>query len=100
MTERVVPDVIELLDSYGQRLRWIHIPDSRTVSGASGFPDFIITGPHGILYRECKPRRSSQLGRNQIAWKYMLLAAGANCGVWAQEDLDDGTAQRELEELL
>jgi hypothetical protein len=99
VTEAIVPEVAELLDNFGGRLRWIHIPDSRLLLGSRGFPDYIIAGRRGILFRECKPRRSSPLRPGQTAWRYMLQAAGADWGVWAQEDLDDGTAERELEAI-
>jgi hypothetical protein len=99
-TEAVVPGVIELLDTYGDQLRWIHIGDSRIVSGTNGFPDFVILGPRGMLYRECKPHVRSPLSPHQTGWRYGLIAAGANYAVWTQEDLDNGTAERELEALL
>jgi hypothetical protein len=101
MSEQVVPDVIDLLcsDRYAGKLRWIHVPDSRQLGGAKGFPDFLIAGPAGIILRECKPRRDSHLSPHQTTWRYMLVAAGVNYAVWATEDLEDGTIQRELDSL-
>jgi hypothetical protein len=100
MTEAIVLDVAELLDSYGERLRWVHIPDSRQLWGTKGCPDYLIVGSRGVLWRECKPHPSSTLRPAQTAWKYLLLAARADYAVWTQRDLDDGTAERELQAII
>ena len=99
MREAIVPEVAQLLDSYGQRLRWIHVPDSRRLYGTAGCPDYVIVGARGVLWRECKPRASSTLKPAQVAWRYLLLAAGADYAIWTQRQLDDGTAERELEAI-
>jgi hypothetical protein len=99
MTEQVVPGVIRCLDSYAHSVRWIHFPDSRGMLGSRGFPDFVIAGPRGLLFRECKPRPDSHLSPSQTAWRWMLLAAGADYAVWTQQDLDDGTIERQIDTL-
>ncbi len=99
MSEQVVTDVIELLDAYGGALQWVHVPDSRQLFGSPGFPDFVIGGAAGILFRECKPTRHSHLSPHQTTWRYMLVAAGANYAIWTGEDLADGTIARELAAL-
>lgn len=99
MNEAIVPDVMELLDTYDGRLQWIHINDARQLYGTKGFPDFIIAGPGGILFRECKPHRMSHLKPHQTSWRYTLAATGADYAIWCQEDLDNGTIERELVKL-
>lgn len=98
--ELVVPDVIEMLRAYQGRLWWLHVPDSRVGFGSAGFPDFVIVGQAGIIFRECKPHASSQLSPPQTAWRYALLGTGADYAVWTRADLEDGTIRRQLEQLL
>ena len=98
--EQVVPEVFKLLENYGDRLQWIHVPDSRPILGSSGFPDFMIVGPGGILFRECKPHARTRMSTGQVRWRWMLTAAGANYGVWDVEDLADGFIKAELEAIL
>lgn len=100
MTEAIVPEVAELLDSFGERLRWVHVPDSRQLWGTKGCPDYLIVGARGVLWRECKPHPGASLRPAQTAWRWMLLAAGADWDVWTQRDLDDRTAERELEAII
>jgi hypothetical protein len=100
VNEAIVADVMKLLASYGELVRWVHARDSRYLHGTKGFPDFLITGRGGVLFRECKPRRSSQLFPSQTAWRYLLKAAGADYGIWTQEDLDDGTIEREVDAII
>jgi hypothetical protein len=61
----------------------------------SGFPDDVIVGPAGMLYRECK-----RMGKNPTAsqqdWLDRLAAVGCDVGVWRPSDLFDGTIDREL----
>lgn len=68
--------------------RWLHLlcyhtHDSR--HSAAGFPDLVIVGPGGVLYRELK----SETGRLSIAqtcWSQGLREAGVNWSVWRPAD--------------
>jgi hypothetical protein len=71
-----------------------HTRDSRRADGA-GFPDRVIVGRGGVLWRELK-REWSDLRPAQTTWKYQLLACGQNWDVWRPSDLMSGRIRREL----
>jgi hypothetical protein len=100
MTEAIVSELAEFLDSFGERIKWIHVPDSRQLWGTRGSPDYLIVGRRGVLWRECKPRPSSRLSPAQVGWKYMLLASGQDFKVWTARDLADGTCEHEVEAIV
>lgn len=65
------------------------------MAGQRGFPDLVVAGPRGTLFRELKdawamPRPS------QTKWRYTLLAGGADYAVWRPAAWFDGTIRREL----
>jgi hypothetical protein len=96
--EAVVTEVIELLDSYGDRLLWIHIPDSRGMDGHPGFPDFLIAGRRGILFGECKPVHG-RLRPAQWSWRCILLESGQRAVTWEPYDLVSGAVRAALEAI-
>lgn len=60
-----------------------------------GFPDLVLVGAGGILYRELK----TDVGRlrpEQVVWLRQLKAAGADAGMWRPADLHSGRIEREL----
>lgn len=61
-------------------------------------PDFIIIGPAGISWREAKPDGDHPRGP-QITWKYRLMAAGADWGVWTPRDVNGGLVEAEVARL-
>lgn len=81
-------EVIKLLNARPE-LVWIHVPDSRKLQGTKGFPDLLIVGPHGILWRELKSR-VGKLRSDQVRWKYLLQANRANYAIWTEWDLLSG----------
>jgi hypothetical protein len=60
-----------------------------------GWPDLVICGPGGILYRELK-RESESPTKAQREWLEALRAAGADAAVWRPGDLLHGDVAREL----
>lgn len=76
------------------RLYVFHVRDSRR-SWGPGFPDLVILGPRGILYRECKNARNT-LSPEQRAWGSILTRAGANWSTWRPRDLLDGSVRKQL----
>jgi hypothetical protein len=71
---------------------------TRSPGSSGGFPDWVIVGPGGIYFRECK----SSDGRRslaQIAWGRAIQAAGGDYAVWRPEDLTSGHVLSELQEL-
>ncbi len=78
MTER------ELLDAVRDACRWsallcYHTFDSRR--SERGFPDLVVVGPHGVIFRELKADRG-RLTPEQVRWLDMLTEAGADADVW------------------
>lgn len=63
--------------------------------GPKGFPDWVICGPGGLIFREAK----SDDGRRslaQIAWGKALTAAGQDYAIWRPADWENGRIDTEL----
>jgi hypothetical protein len=73
-----------------------HTHDSR--QSAAGFPDWVIAGPRGVLFRENK-RQSGKLTPQQEVWARVLLAAGADYEMWRPADALDGRITAQLQRL-
>lgn len=90
--------VVELID---QR-RWLYLkahPDSRRDrESTSGFPDLLIAGLGGVLFRELK-NQSDTASRGQLAWGGVLRAAGQDWAIWRPADLLIGDIERALDAL-
>jgi hypothetical protein len=70
-----------------------HTRDSR--KSASGFPDWCLCGPDGVLFRELK-RQGKKPTRAQDEWLSALTEAGQDADVWEPADLLSGRIAREL----
>jgi VRR-NUC domain. len=88
------------------RLRTAHFRPGQTRSGrwvtpvqgdGKGFPDLVIAGPGGLLFRELKTEKG-RLTPDQQAWQAVLASAGADVAVWRPRDWPD-LIRRELEKL-
>ena len=82
-----------LRDDFTGRLLWQHNSDSRRAH--RGFPDWVIAGPGGVLWRELK-REGKHPTEEQDAWLCMLTDAGEDADVWRPSDLYSGRIAREL----
>jgi hypothetical protein len=71
-----------------------HAHDARR-SWGPGFPDLVIAGRAGCIWRECKTE-SGSLSPEQRDWGDTLKLGGGNWRVWRPRDLLDGTIGREL----
>ena len=60
-----------------------------------GFPDLVLAGAGGILYRELKTD-AGRLRPEQVVWLRTLKSAGASADVWRPADLRSGRIEREL----
>ena len=85
MTER------DLLDAVRQACRWsallvYHTHDSRR--SERGFPDVVICGPSGVLFRELKSS-TGRLSPAQREWLDKLRQAGADAAVWRPDSWPD-----------
>lgn len=78
------------------RLLGYHTHDSRR--STPGFPDWVVVGPGGCVFRELKSE-SGQLSGMQSRWLYALTGAGVDASVWRPRDLVSGRIGRELEAL-
>lgn len=95
MTEAALQDAVAGL------IRWLgllayHTYDSRR--SGPGFPDLVIAGPGGHLFRELKTR-TGKLSPAQQQWIERLGSAGADVAVWRPADLTSGRIQAELEAI-
>jgi hypothetical protein len=73
-----------------------HTHDSR--QSPAGFPDWVIAGPRGVLFRENK-RQNGTPTPAQLTWARVLLAAGADYEVWRPADALDGRIKAQLARL-
>lgn len=74
-----------------------HAADSRR-SWGRGFPDLVIAGRGGCIFREVKTE-SGSLPAEQHRWGQALTDAGQRWSVWRPRHLLDGSIGRELASL-
>lgn len=79
-------------------LLWVHIPDSRRAHCSAGFPDILIAGQHGVLYRELK-NDYGELRPDQQLWQWVLVTAGQDWDIWHPADHASGRIDAELDIL-
>jgi hypothetical protein len=79
------------------RLLAYHAHDGRR-SWGPGFPDLVIVGRAGCIWRECKTEHGS-LSPEQRQWGDALKRAGQNWRIWRPTDRLDGSIARELTDL-
>lgn len=75
-------------------LEYYHTYDSQR--SQPGFPDLVIVGEHGVLFRELKTE-SGRLTPMQVHWLHVLTLAGQNARLWRPSDLP--AIQAELKAL-
>lgn len=87
--------VLEVAKTWG--LRVAHFRKAKTPRGnwitpvgadGKGFPDLLICGKRGVLYRELKSS-SGRLSEEQKMWGLWLHRAGADWGVWTPAQWPD-----------
>jgi hypothetical protein len=97
MVEESDPDSLE---AHVKRMMHEHFLwgyHSRNSIGARrGWPDWVILGPYGALFRELKTERG-KLTVDQRKVGSMLTRAGLNWGVWRPADLYNGVILRQLD---
>lgn len=70
-----------------------HTHDSRR--SQPGFPDLVIAGPSGSMFRELKTVRG-RVSAEQEQWLTVLRAGGADARVWRPAELANNTIYNEL----
>lgn len=63
--------------------------------GNPGFPDCVIVGVGGVLYRELKTAKGKP-SSDQREWLHVLDAIGEDTAIWRPVDLHDGTILEQL----
>ena len=71
----------------------VHHRDSRQTT--SGWPDDVLLGPGGCLFRELK-RQDGRATGTQEAMLAALIVAGQDAAIWRPEDLLSGRIAREI----
>lgn len=99
MTENKGPDSLEanlrrLMNDH--HLYGYHVRIS--TGSAAGWPDWVIIGPNGVLFRELKSQQGT-LSVDQRHVGSMLGRQGLNWAVWRPQHLHDGTIQNQLGEI-
>lgn len=84
--------VIELCRWLG--LAYFHDHDSRR--NRAGFPDLVVCGSNGHLFRELKTE-TGRLRPEQLDWLSRLTQGGADAAIWRPADLASGRVKSELE---
>lgn len=77
-------------------LRWWHDSDSRR--NKAGFPDLLIIGSRGAIWRELK-RTTGRTSRAQDEWGAAMRAIGWDWAVWKPGDMRSGRIKAELEQI-
>lgn len=93
--------VLALAATY--KVRSAHFRPARTSQGwrtpvsgdGKGWPDLVLVGPLGVLFRELKAARG-RVSRDQAEWMLALARVGEDVGVWRPYDLVDGRVEAEL----
>jgi hypothetical protein len=92
-------ELLETVRLFGRQLALLvyHTHDSRR--SEAGFPDCIIVGRRGVLWRELK-KESGRVTGAQQTWINRLTTAGQDVGVWRPSDLVAGRVLMELRALV
>ena len=77
-------------------LGFMHIPDSRRAK-ATGWPDYVIVGKR-ILFREYK-KPGDVLRPAQQRWRYRIIGARGDWGLWVESMLVNGLIAAELKAI-
>lgn len=99
--EDLLGAVLDMAATYG--IRTAHFRPAKTergwrtpVSGdGKGWPDLVLVGPRGVLFRELKSR-AGRPSVEQEAWLVALDRAGLSADVWRPTDLRSGRILAEL----
>jgi hypothetical protein len=75
------------------KISHFHAVDSRRIT--AGWPDSVIVGPRGVLFRELKTQKEKPRPAQQVIID-QLAAAGLDVGVWRPEDWLTHRVHREI----
>ncbi|HEX4661883.1 MAG TPA: hypothetical protein VH307_31190 [Streptosporangiaceae bacterium] len=95
MTETELNTHIKVMIAQRQLFGY-HVRNS--IGSAAGWPDWVILGPGGILFRELKSE-SGMLSPEQGSIAVKLQAVGQNWDIWRPSDLRCGIIAREMDRI-
>jgi hypothetical protein len=103
MTEDQLQDaVLAECKRLGLRVFWIPRPArsgiGRAAPTARGWPDLVIAGQRGVIFRECKSA-CGELSADQGEWGWYLQNGGCNWAIWYPDDWENGKIRAELETI-
>lgn len=75
-----------------------HCNDATRCHG-KGWPDLVLVGKHGALFREVKNSPVDTLRPEQTTVLYLLRASGLDAAVWRPEDLHSGAVAKQIAEI-
>lgn len=70
----------------------------RTAKTARGWPDLVIAGSHGVIFRELKSYYG-QTSYEQDYWVWYLHNGGCDTGIWRPAEWESGRIRDELQAL-
>ncbi len=82
----------------GAGLLTVALPRLANMGNPPGWPDLMILGPRGLLFRELKSA-DGRPSRAQLAIGGILRQLGQDWAIWRPADLDSGRIGRELWEI-
>lgn len=101
LEDELIAEIGKLCNQRG--LWWAHFNvvyrGRRDLIGSYGFPDLVIAGRSGVLFRECKAAGGT-LRPDQQNWRDALRYSGQDWALWRPEDLRDGIIERELDSIM
>lgn len=77
----------------------VHACDLYRSGSEPGFPDLVIIGPRGVLWRELKVP-PDEPNHAQKALGYTLAASRQNYAIWTPADWESGRIMKELVEII
>lgn len=98
---RAVLDLCRLRGVLAHHCRPARLADGtwRTpIQGDKGFPDLVIVGARGVLFRELKSQGGVFTGE-QAQWFRRLTNAGQDVAAWRPSDMASGRIPREIEAI-
>lgn len=71
----------------------------QSICHGKGWPDLVLIGNHGVLFREVKSSPVDVVRREQTTVLYLLKANGQDAGIWRPEDLRCGAVAQQIGDI-
>lgn len=98
MPEKGTGGLEEAVRELAEALGVVRVHQLRSEGTHPGFPDDVLIGARGVLWRELK-REGGRVTPAQALMHEQLRAAGQDVAVWRPRDLLSGRIARELRQL-